>query len=299
MHTPRFYIPLSGDIVPGRILRPAGYDRRISLLLLLLLPWMISGTVMAQEDTTRQRIMVSGQVKAADSEEHKPLGFSTLQNISSGKGAVTNSIGFFNIRIGPHDTLLVKHMGYVSQILLPHDSVYTRSFFTISLPRAYNMIDEVDVEALSWHKFKHEIINKPVPEPERYGTDTALTALDKAAVDFMNSPDGVGFSIPLGLKSSAQKQYAKLEEIKARDKIERTIRSKFNHRLVSRITGLQGDVLTEFVLWLDFSGVFLLHANEYTIIKRIRSQYRIYRQLKEAAGHSLPPLDTLQNASSE
>lgn len=259
-------------------------------LVLLLAGFPGAGPAALAQERPEKPAIVSGQV--ISDRGGMPVATASVMNISRGKGTITDTLGFFNIRAFPSDTLRFSHVGFISKYVFLADSSNT-DFMTVELPKAYHMLDEVDVKSLSWHKFKHEIVNKPAPEPERYGTDTALTSLDKAAADFMNSGPGVGVSLPLNIQTDAQKQYAQLEKLKQRDRREKVIHQKFNHDMVRKVTGLEGEALTDFVLWMQLPGVFLYHATQYSIIKHIQKMYRRYRGLKLASGDTLPPLDTL------
>lgn len=245
--------------------------------------------VSAQKDTTGKRLL-TGQVISA--EDKSPIGTASVLNISSEKGTTSDTLGFFHIQAGKEDTLKISHVGYIARYIPLKDSA-DQKFFTIRLHKAYHMLNQVDVKSLSWLKFKHKIITEPAEEPERFGTDTALTGLDKATSDYVNSGPGVGISIPLGIQTDRQKQYAKLEKLKKRDKKDDAIRSKFNNKLLRRITGLKGQELTDFVLWLEVSDAFLLHASQYTIVEYIRKMYTRYRKLRQAAGDTLPLLDSI------
>ena len=227
--------------------------------------------------------LVTGRVITQRKEE--PVKFANVVNISTDAGTVTDTLGFFKIRLHPKDTLKLSCMGYITKYITPEDSLYEHKFQEITFARKYHEIDEVTVPGWTWESFKKEFLEmEPEKKKKDYGLDTLVSDYDKAAQQQLkNAPDGVGIAVPLNLTSDAEKQRQKVEELRKQDAKDEVIREKFNNQILREVTGLEGEELTEFVLYAQFSDRFLYNASSYYVINEIKRRYKRFKKMKKAS----------------
>ena len=251
----------------------------------MLVMFVTTGTTASNE------IMQDGIV--IDSVTGTPIPFVHILNESSRKGYISDSAGEFHVALNRGDTLVFISLGYMGKVIIADSSLKT----VLLLPRAYK-IDEVSIQSIrSYEQFKRDFLQI---EPEKEKKIEGL-------------PEGKPIDIPILLDTSYIKSDAFLvlhplsylyynfsKEEKSKRKVfylkrqegeKIIIDRKYNRSIVSEITGLEGDELTNFIGFCNFSHQYLLYATELEIVNKIGEMLIVYKSIvntNEKTSDTLP-----------
>ena len=200
-----------------------------------------------------------------------------IYNTANDQGGYNNTRGEFDIQASPGDILIAATKGYHPDTLVVSD----KTIVLFHMERSTIWIDEVSVVA------------RRSPEEQLLENKREYsTAYSKGAAGsiFSVGPTGAGLSIDAlyNLISREGKNARRLQEIIEREYRESIIDYRFTPDLVSRVTGLNGSVLADFMRQYRPSYYFVLSANEYNLVFYIRTSFVQYQRNPEA--RRLPPL---------
>jgi len=199
-----------------------------------------------------------------------------VYNTANDEGNYNNTKGEFGIRASRGDILIAAAKGYHPDTIVVSD----QKVILFNLERSTIWLDEVSV------------IARRSPEEQLLENKKEYsTAYSKGRGSiFSTGPTGAGLSIDAlyNLISREGKNARKLQEIIKRDYRESVIDYRFTPELVSRVTGLQGEKLTDFMRQYRPSYYFVLSANDYNLAFYIRTSFAQYRQ--NPAARRQPPL---------
>lgn len=220
--------------------------------------------------TTIEGIVFDAQTKQRISQVY-------VYNTANDDGKYVNTRGEFALEASPGDILIAAVKGYHPDTL----TVADKKVVLFNMTRSTIWLDEVSVVA------------RRSPEERLQSNKREYsTAYSKGSAGplFSTAPTGAGLSIDAlyNLISKDGKNARKLQEIIERDYRESVIDYRFTPDLVSRVTGLQGDTLADFMQQYRPSYFFILSANDYSLVFYIRSSLARYNQ--NPAAHRLPPL---------
>ena len=88
-----------------------------------------------------------------------------------------------------------------------------------------------------------------------------------------------GFSF--SLRSPEERSLRKLQKVLEEQKVEDQINAKYNKAIVSKMTGLKGKELEDFMRYCQIPRDFILKSPEYDILQRIKDSYENYKLLKQ------------------
>lgn len=214
-----------------------------------------------------------------DSSTGQPISFVHILNESTRRGYITDSTGKFQISIKHGDTLVFISLGYMGKVIIV-DSL----FHDVSLlPRTYK-IDEVSIQGIrSYEQFKRDFLQIELEEkrkiqglPEGKPIDIPIL-LD---TNYIHSDAFLVFH-PLSYLyynfSKEEKSKRKVFYLERREGEQIIIDRKYNRNLVHKITGLEGDELTNFIGFCNFSHQFLLYATELDIVNKINEKFSAFK----------------------
>jgi hypothetical protein len=254
--------------------------RNFKNLIFLLLFVLISSIVVGQEIPSESIIRLSGQI--IGSHDKKPLPFVTILNESTRRGTYSDTLGLFFIYAYPNDSIRITSIGFDTKKICLHDSLWRKDIFIeVVLKRKIYQLHEVDVKSLSWKQFKNQIVNMKV---EKQGLDIESWVTNftdpyyTAGVDAgrNNGGGGIGFSIP----NKQDISHTKVKMFEKQESIDNIIDEKYNPKIVTRNTGLEGEDVIIFMRWCNFNRAWLLRSTEYNIIMEIRSRFDVFKHEK-------------------
>lgn len=205
-----------------------------------------------------------------------------VYNPSNDEGGYNNTKGEFEIVANPGDILIAAANGYYADTL----RVANEQVVVFQLERSSILIEEVSVIA------RRSPEERLAENQREYST--AYSRGNPGSI-FSVAPTGAGVSIDALYKliSREGRNARRLQEIIEEDYRESVIDYRFTPELVSRTTGLTGDVLRDFMRQYRPSYFFVLSANDYNMVFYIRSSYAQYQQRPTL--RRLPPLPKLED----
>ena len=194
------------------------------------------------------------------------------------KGFYNNTKGEFTTRAASGDVLVAALPGYGV------DTITVRSQTTILfyLKRNSILLQEVTVRDSLLSPDQRRAQNE-VEFKDAYRKGDASDILN------INSRGaGLGIDALWSLLSREGKNARYLQKILEQDYRDLMINYRFTRPLVSRVTGLTGDALKDFMEQYRPSYYFVLEANDYSLIQFIQGSYQKYK--RSPAANRLPPL---------
>lgn len=206
-----------------------------------------------------------------DSVSNEPVQFAHVQNITAHKGTLTNQFGRFNIPANEGDTIAFSIVGY-QQLGWVVESTWLQKSIVLKLPKDTVLLDEVLISDLpTEEEFKRKLINH---QPEDSGFWYHGMAQPKPRDNSPLSEKQVNnpmFAITqpadfLYEKFSKQaKEKRKYHQITQKESITYRVNQKFTRDFVQNATGLEGDELTNFIYFCDYSLDYLDRTPLYLI----------------------------------
>jgi len=257
-------------------------NRIVAALLLLLL--IITQSVTGQVDSISCK-QFSGRI-IDDSLEYA-LPSVHLWNESTRIGTISDDSGEFSIGVRNQDTIVFSAIGYYSDVMVVTPSL-TETVVVRLKPRTYE-IDEVVVRRFpSYESFIYEVAHHELPETRTtelreyvqvMSTAAALEADRERVIEDKLGTGRFGYITPLGRGIDREKAFK--VKMDAQKKRERVIHAKFNRELVGDITQFDGDELTEFIAFCNFSEDYLYETDLYTIMENLYAKLDDYQNMRD------------------
>lgn len=259
------------------------------LVLPVLLTALFSQLLNAQTNSSDSRIL-SGVI-LDDSLGHV-IPFAHLWNERTRMGGISNDSGLFHIAISKQDTLYFSALGYQNKkIVVPDSSGDIRMEIRLQ-PKKYE-INEVVVRRFgTYESFKQQVLNYRVPETEATrlrahlgvaATNAAIEADQERISRQKMSTGGFGVTSSMGAGINREKQ--RLEHLARLKRRTQIINQKFNREMVGEITKLEGEALTLFMAFCNFSEEYLYKADLYSIIESIHKKHSAYLPVSDTVPH--------------
>ncbi len=223
-------------------------------------------------------VMVQGQLR--DFKTGKPIPYAHVLNLRFHRATVSDTLGFYTIPMRRNDTLLITAIGYEDEHFTLPPFWPTNSFSGVLYlkEKVYN-IEGVTVHGLgTYEQFKQSVLaldlsdDEVVKMQEYY--DKILT---QEAIKYQAVSTGFSFS----LRSPEERSLRKLQKILEQQKIQQQIDAKYNKAIVSKLTGLKGKALEDFMHYCQLPQDFILKSSEYDILQRIKESYENYKLLQD------------------
>ena len=199
-----------------------------------------------------------------------------IRNLTSDKLAIADEYGKFRMPVQVGDTILLTHVGYqmlgwvaeVSwfseervQFLLPVDTIYLEEVVIGDFPE-YERFKQiiVDTKAEDTSFWYHGV---PKVEMEEY------TVLEKK--QYLNPLFIAAHPISFlhHAISKKEKEKRKMQKILKRSSTVETANQKFTREWVGEMTKLEGEQLTSFISYCNFTPEYLADNLQYTIHERM------------------------------
>jgi hypothetical protein len=205
-------------------------------------------------------------------------------NTRTGEGFYNNTKGEFKTIARSGDILVAALQGYGV------DTISVRSESTVLFYLRRNSIQLQEVVVRDSIKTPAEQLKQ---SQEEYSTIYSKGAVrDVLQVGGSNRGGGAGLSINAlySLLSKEGKNARMLQKIIERDYRDAMIEYRFTKTLINKVTGLNGEQLTDFKQQYKPGYYFILEANDYQLIQYIQTSYQSYMQ--DPSALRLAPLKT-------
>lgn len=204
-----------------------------------------------------------------------------IYNSRTDVGIYNNAQGEFTIPVQKGDVLIAALEGYMVDTITYTGQ--TAVYFQLQ-PLAIQ-IKQVDIS-----------LSRATPEEQRaktlreykYAIDRGST---KNVFTMSNGVAGIGIDALYNLVSREGKNARRLQQILERDYHESLIDFRYRPEMVSRILGIHGFELQDFMVQFRPTYLFTMNANEYTFTQFIKNSYATYK--RAPAAYRLPPLSNV------
>jgi hypothetical protein len=207
-----------------------------------------------------------------------------IQNLSKKVYTVSNESGNFILPIEDGDSLWFSSISYKSRGYIIQEEWAEQNTLLFELEEDTVLLNEITIHALpSERMFKQQIMDyQPL--------DTMLTIFglpEDITLGYEGMPNeymtpSVAGRTPFGMLysrfSKAEKEKRKMGEILQNESIRITMQKKYNREIVTQLTGLQGDQLTNFMDYCDFSDEFLIEKSAFQIAEMIVQKYQDFKK---------------------
>ena len=213
--------------------------------------------------------LVSGQLQ--DSLTNEPVQFAHVSNITSNQMIITDVAGFFRIPANVGDTIVFSIVGYQKLGWVVKSNWFDEPI-TLKLPKDRLMLDEITISNIpSEEVFKRRLIEYTpqdtgfwyhgMSEPKPYDDSPMSEKQVNNPLYAITQPTDFLYQ-----KFSKQaKEERKFHQVLQRESVTHRVNQKFTRDWVQNLTGLEGDELTSFIYYCDYSLDYLDRTPLYMI----------------------------------
>ena len=216
-----------------------------------------------------------------------PLSNVNIINVNKVKGAVSNTLGYFEIDADATDTLHITMIGYQSIKVKVTNDWIKNGDAKIQLTEKAIALEEVVIRKYKLTGYL-EVDTKLIPEQENYrysisGLPNAYEGGDKSPNAFsrvMNSifnPADMLYNF-FGKKP---KELKRLKEMKKDDTVRNLLETKFDRETIAALLGIDKKEIAEILTHCSYSEAFIQTANDLQILDAISQCYEEYKVLKK------------------
>lgn len=217
-----------------------------------------------------QRDYVYGVVR--DSATQEAMIGAHIQNIVGGTLTSTNADGKFKIPARQGDTLVISSVGHQTLAWAADSSWFSGEEIVFSLPVNTIYLEEVVVgEFPEYIRFKEKILNT---QPE--DTTFEIFGVPRVVMDPYPQPEKSEYLHPLNVFfhpisavhhsfSKREKEKRQIQNLRRTEFTREQARLKFTREWVAENTQLEGDKLTSFIAYCDFSDAYLAQSSQFAI----------------------------------
>ncbi|MBO7464953.1 MAG: hypothetical protein J6T56_03770 [Bacteroidales bacterium] len=215
----------------------------------------------------------------ADLGQGQPLENVCIHNLSTGSATFSNGKGEFAILIKGNDTLLFTHVGYEMKNLIISDTLrQEKNRYKINMVMKSILLKGTTVYALKPYPIFLEDVAKTANAVEDGITLTKNQKADATASTSTYLYQGH----PVSFLYETFSRRAKMDRLHAylvnhEDEVRR-LTAKYNPEIVSRLSGLEGADLEDFMCYCSFSYYTLIKANDDEIANMIIGRLKEYRK---------------------
>lgn len=253
------------------------------LLVVVLALFLISSQRLSGQADSLSIGVFSGEI--VDDSLGRILPFVHIWNESTRQSGFSDNYGEFSIKVRGQDTLVFTALGFFGKVIVVSASSLNQYVEVRLKPKIYEIGEVVVRRFRNYESFKYQVLNLDLPEGKTAelqaiinvtSTAAALEAdRDRAIEDKQEGfGSGFGYITPLGKGINREKAFKeKMSNLKKREQV---IAAKFNRALVGDITRLEGDELTEFIAFCNFSEDYLFESDLYTITEALYARLNDY-----------------------
>ena len=225
---------------------------------------MVASILFLSLKTLAQQGELKGYVE--DKTTLLPLHGAHIQNHTTRKLVISDPDGTFILPVSIGDSVVISYTGfYTASFIIDGPSIQTRQFYSLE-PSELSLQDVVITPVPEYWDFKKELLNTDpvdssikidVPKVGKY------TFYDPRTAPLDGEKDAPMFSIPIDLEKLSKKgrEKKKFEKVLQKEQKWKEAHLKFNRDLVAQLTDLEGDELTNFISFCDFSVDHILDTH--------------------------------------
>ncbi len=252
---------------------------KIRYFILPVIFFFSSSILKAQEHVHKDSTIFHFKGKVVN-DEGNAISFAHIIDLRRGHATISDTSGRFQLPVMRNDSIRISAIGYQVKYVSLRRYIPVKDSIKLTVVMKKKIYDlaTVDIYQIRWQVFKAEFMETEVEE-------------DKTAKNikiWMNSlfPEGelrmlyqsgrVGFTIPYTSKDEKQRK-----KVKSMERKFNIIQPKFNDKLITELTGLEGEDIKDFIDYCNFQEGFLLYATEYEIAEAIQNKWEQYKKVME------------------
>ncbi|MFO8236056.1 MAG: carboxypeptidase-like regulatory domain-containing protein [Bacteroidales bacterium] len=215
-----------------------------------------------------------------DKKTLKPIEYAHIINTTNYFATISDTSGNFKIDAFPGDTLLITSIGYENEKFVNDRKHQTFVFESIPMSDKTYSIEKVEITPWgTYNDFKEKFFNLETVNPRDEIHPLFWDGIQEPPDTVIPHEPNIGNPISLiySLLSKEGKSKRKLKELQIEKTIQKKIRSKYNQKIVSEITGLEGEEVIRFMEFCNFSDEYLLETSKYDILERVKEKYQHYK----------------------
>lgn len=230
-----------------------------------------------------QRKLYVIRARIVDNKDHHPIVFAQVINKNMRWGVVSDTLGLFSLSANMTDTLYISAIGYYPTFIAVSEALIRQiRIAEIPLEEQVYEVGQVNVYSLgTYEQFKYKVIHS---NPPPNNLQKVNENIQKEIAKIPRHPLQEQMSIPLGSPVTAVymwlskegKGQKKFQKAKEEHKLFVATNLRFNRDIVSKATGLTGDMLDRFMTFCRPDFGFILTATDYDIYKRILEDYELF-----------------------
>jgi Fumarylacetoacetate (FAA) hydrolase family len=221
----------------------------------------------------QSKIYIIGKVE--DKESKKGIKAARIYNLNAKAGSTTNERGLFFIWAMPGDSVKITAKGYNSFSFLSEKITKDTTFSLVSDPTYVTTLDEVEVLGKKSEQMKREIAEllDEAPETGKFNAGDLLTTGTSAGTG------GAGISINAiyDYFSKQGKDHRNAGYLAQQDRYQFYADWRMNRKLVTKLTGLTGTDLDQFMKTLTIDQSYILRATDYELNSTILSYFERFK----------------------
>jgi hypothetical protein len=240
---------------------------------------------------SQERISLVGNV--FDGVTFFPVKEANIYNFSSKRYCFTNKEGYFEIFAQTGDTLIVSKPIYKQELIIITQEVIDKKILEISLFYKIIVLREVLVYALpsTYDAFKKDFTNTNFSDYFKGIEGTTLSDMDRVQyspghglLDLIPGKAGQAIRSPISFLYDTFSRKAKMgrlyqELIDNQEEVDK-LPLKYNRELVTKLTGLMGDDLLDFMTYCKFSYYDLVRWSPEFIVSQVKKKFDDYEFYK-------------------
>lgn len=218
-----------------------------------------------------------------DSRTYRPIEYAHIINISGNNATISDSLGTFDLKIEPGDSLMITSIGYQTTYYQYKDSLQKVVFRSIAMDEQVYAISGVEVTPWGTYRdFKRKFLSLDIKDPQEDVHPLLWEGINREP-ELKEEQINPGITSPItmiySLFSKEIQSKQKLRELQRAKTREDRLNEKFNREQVSALTGLEGEKLERFMNYCNFSEEYILNTREYFILERVKKCYQQFIRL--------------------
>lgn len=218
-----------------------------------------------------------------DSRTYRPIEYAHIINISGNNATISDSLGTFDLKIEPGDSLMITSIGYQTTYYQYKDSLQKVVFRSIPMDEQVYAISGVEVTPWGTYRdFKRKFLSLDIKDPQEDVHPLLWEGINREP-ELKEEQINPGITSPItmiySLFSKEIQSKQKLRELQRAKTREDRLNEKFNREQVSALTGLEGEKLERFMNYCNFSEEYILNTREYFILERVKKCYQQFIRL--------------------
>lgn len=212
-------------------------------------------------------------------DDFKTIPYSSIANKRTSLCYQSDFNGHLKINVAVGDTLLFKCMGYRDTTLVVTPEYFRQDSLVLRAQIQPRMLDDVDVFAFySYASFKHRFANLKL-EPDKKAPIAINFDINLKEIRALAKANG-GSAVSIGLGGlygkTSQQKYA---EFLAKEEKMARVRSLTSHENIMAFTGLSGETLDSFMVFLRARYQFTPSQSDYDIMATVQTAYDAFLAL--------------------